>query len=51
MYNLFYYNVLYVNYLEMMYFFIEFVIIGVFYLNLMIIFDDEFVELFIKLMR
>ncbi|HBX8249776.1 hypothetical protein [Klebsiella pneumoniae] len=49
--NSFYYNALYANHLEMMYFLIEPVITGVPYLNPMIISDDELAELLIKLMR
>lgn len=51
MHNSFYYNALYANHLEMMYFLIEPVIAGVPYLNPMIISDDELAELLIKLMR
>ncbi|PXL77441.1 hypothetical protein DMS69_20295 [Klebsiella pneumoniae] len=51
MHNSFYYNALYANHLEMMYFLIEPVITGVPYLNPMIISDDELAELLIKLMR
>ncbi|HFQ9887215.1 TPA: hypothetical protein ACGTZY_000403 [Klebsiella pneumoniae] len=51
MHNPFYYNALYANHLEMMYFLIEPVITGVPYLNPMIISDDELAELLIKLMR
>ncbi|SAT87754.1 Uncharacterised protein [Klebsiella variicola] len=51
MHNSFYYNALYANHLEMMYFLIEPVITVVPYLNPMIISDDELAELLIKLMR